>query len=118
MIQVFGLLRCRGITPKLGRAHRLVTTVEGNESMLLGTYAESDDLAAALPDSLQATANDSLRSLQPDLRILRDMAVGQTFHKRMRSARLRQNLSGIKVQDQTLARGCPAIEADAQHCRI
>jgi hypothetical protein len=36
----------------------------------------------------------------------------------MRDARLSENSSGISVENQALAGGCPAIQAEAQHCRI
>jgi hypothetical protein len=36
----------------------------------------------------------------------------------MRDAGLSENFSGVKVENQALAGGCPAIQAEAQHCRI
>jgi hypothetical protein len=46
------------------------------------------------------------------------MPLRQTLDKHVRRARLSNDFSGIGFEDEPLAGGCPAIEAEAQHYRI
>ena len=92
--------------------------VEGNEAMLLPAHAKGHDFVAALADFFQTCLDHALDRITPRLRILFDMTPRQTFNKRVRRARLSNDFSGIGFEHKTLAGGCPAIEPEAQHCRI
>jgi hypothetical protein len=91
----------------------LVTIVEGNEAVLLRTYAKGYKFVSAIADFFQARLDDALGRITPGLRILFDMTLWQTLDKRVRRARLSDNFSRIGFEDETLAGGCPAIEAEA-----
>lgn len=86
--------------------------------MLLGTHSNRDHLAATLSDFLQTSENHPLGCIGPNLRLLLDVAAREPFNERMWRTRLSENFSAISVQNQSLAGGCPAIEAEKQHCRI
>jgi hypothetical protein len=85
---------------------------------LLAAHAKGYDFVAALGDFFQAALDDVLGPVTPGLRILLDMTSRQTIDKRVRRAGLSENFSGIDLEHETLAGGCPAIETEAQHCRI
>ena len=91
----------------------MVTIVEGNEAVLLRAYAKGDNFVATLPDFFKAGLDDALSCITPGLRILFDMAPRQTVDKRMRRAGLSENFSGIGLEHETLAGGCPAVETEA-----
>jgi len=91
----------------------LVTIVESNEAVLLRGNAKGDNFVAAFADFFKAALDDALSRIAPGLRILFDMAPRQTVDKRMRRARLSENFSGIGLEQETLAGGCPAIETEA-----
>jgi hypothetical protein len=80
---------------------------------LLRAYAKGDDFAAALPDFFKAGLDDAFSRITPGLRILFDMAPRQTVDERVRRARLSNDFSRIKLEYETLAGGCPAIETEA-----
>jgi hypothetical protein len=96
----------------------LVAIVEGNETMLLRAYAKGHNFVAALADFFKAGLHDVLGRITPGLRILFDMTPRQTLYKRVRRTGLSENFSGIDLKHETFAGGCPAIETEAQHCRI
>lgn len=117
-MQLLGLFGGRVVAPKLGRTHRLVAIVEGNEPMLPGTCSKGHQLATALSNFVQTSENYALSCIGPDLRILLDVPAWESLNKRMPGIRLGENFSGVSFKNQTLAGGCPAIQAEAQHCRI
>ena len=91
----------------------MVTIVEGNEAVLLRAYAKGHNFVSALAEFFKAGLDDVLGRITPGLRILFDMAPRQTVDKRMRRAGLSENFSGIGLEHETLAGGCPAVETEA-----
>lgn len=87
--------------------------VEGNEAMLLPAHAKGHDFIAALADFFQTALDDVLGRITPGLRILFDMTLRQPLDKRVWRAGLREGLSGINLEHETLAGSCPTVETEA-----
>ena len=86
--------------------------------MLLGAYADGDNLFPPLAEFIEAGTEHVLCYFNPYAWILFDVAVGQAFNKGQRGMGARQHLPRFGIENERFTRCRAAVDSKAKHPRI